>query len=236
MKQHNRDIISSHAREAFPREACGCLVSVAGAEVVILCRNISEHPTEHFVLHPEDYLFAARRGAMLGIWHTHPVTTSAPSQADISACNRSGLPWFIYSLHEDQMQVLYPAEEETPLCGRKFVWGVHDCWTLVRDYYRQILQITLPFNEQYPERFWEKGLDYYGRFAEIGFVKILNDDPREHDLLLMQISSPVPNHGAILLGNGQILHHLENRLSCPDIYGGYWQEITCGVLRHKELL
>lgn len=236
MKQHTRDTIARHGREAYPREACGCIVSIAGAETVILCRNISEHPTEHFTLHPEDYLAATRKGTVIGIWHTHPVTTSSPSQADRTACNRSGLPWHIYSMHEDRLHTLYPAAAETPLCGRKFVWGVHDCWTLVRDYYRQILHITLPFDETYPERFWEKGRDYYARLPEIGFVKMVDQPPREHDLLTMQIMSPIPNHGAVLLGDGNILHHLENRLSCPDVYGGYWREITCGVWRHKELL
>lgn len=236
MKKFNIEAIRNSARISAPSESCGLVVSRNGAEHVVLCRNIAEHPAEHFILHPEDYLQASRTGSILAIWHTHPITTAMASKADRSACNRSGLPWYIYSVPEDRLQVIYPDGKETPLLGRQFVWGVHDCWTLVKDYYQYELGINLPFDEPYPERFWEKGLDYYGRFAEIGFVRIPEELPREHDLLVMSIHSPVPNHGAVLLGNGNIIHHLENRLSCPDVYGGYWREITCGVLRHKELL
>ena len=56
------------------------------------------------------------------------------------------------------------------------------------------------------------------------------------DVILMQIRSQngVPNHAAIYLGDGLILHHLHGRLSSRDIYGGYWQEVTRHILRYKN--
>jgi cell wall-associated NlpC family hydrolase len=56
------------------------------------------------------------------------------------------------------------------------------------------------------------------------------------DLILMQIRSRnrVPNHAAIYLGDGMMLHHLHSRLSSRDIYGGYWQEVTRSIWRHRD--
>jgi cell wall-associated NlpC family hydrolase len=51
----------------------------------------------------------------------------------------------------------------------------------------------------------------------------------------MKCNSAVPNHAAIYLGNNTILHHLVDRLSSKDVYGGYWLKATVCVLRHKEL-
>jgi cell wall-associated NlpC family hydrolase len=52
------------------------------------------------------------------------------------------------------------------------------------------------------------------------------------DCFLMQVASPVPNHAAVYLGDGLILHHLQGRLSSRDVYGGYWQKVTTHVLRY----
>jgi cell wall-associated NlpC family hydrolase len=51
----------------------------------------------------------------------------------------------------------------------------------------------------------------------------------------MQVASPVPNHAAVYLGDGLILHHLQGRLSSRDVYGGYWQKVTTHALRHPLL-
>ena len=236
MKAHNLERIKQAARSHAPREACGLIVSKGGAEVVIHCRNISENGKKNFILHPDDYLSATGKGEIIAVWHTHPVTTSAPSEADRTACNRTALPWYIYSTVDDTMTTLYPDGTSTALLGRSFCWGVHDCWTLVADYYKQTLGITFPDIPQYEERFWQRGKNYYIDWRDKCGLHLVTGPAREHDILLMQIHSQVPNHGAILLGNGMILHHLQNRLSCRDVYGGYWREITCGILRHGSML
>ena len=55
-------------------------------------------------------------------------------------------------------------------------------------------------------------------------------------LRLMQLQSPLPNHAAIYIGDGQILHHLQGRLSSRDLYGldSYYGKSTACVLRHES--
>lgn len=79
---------------------------------------------------------------------------------------------------------------------------------------------------------------YLDNFGSAGFgVANLTDrtDLKVGDVLLMQVASPVPNHAAVYLGDGLILHHLQGRLSSRDVYGGYWQKVTTHALRHPDL-
>jgi cell wall-associated NlpC family hydrolase len=54
-------------------------------------------------------------------------------------------------------------------------------------------------------------------------------------VVLMQVKSKVANHGAVYLGDDKLLHHLHGRLSCHDVYGGYWARHTLAVVRHRSL-
>mgnify|MGYP003704446663 CR=1 FL=1 len=87
----------------------------------------------------------------------------------------------------------------------------------------------------YAERHFGGQNLYLDNFGSAGFEalgSVQSEDMEVGDVLLMQVASPVPNHAAIYLGDGLILHHLQGRLSSRDVYGGYWQKITTHTLRH----
>jgi cell wall-associated NlpC family hydrolase len=108
----------------------------------------------------------------------------------------------------------------------------------VRDWYALERGIDLPDFERFDE-WWKRGMNLYlDNFGSAGFEDTnLTDraDLKVGDALLMQVASPVPNHAAVYLGDGLILHHLQGRLSSRDVYGGYWQKVTTQVLRHRDL-
>lgn len=54
------------------------------------------------------------------------------------------------------------------------------------------------------------------------------------DLILVALGASAACHGAIYLGNGKILHHVQNRLSSIDRYDTLWKNWTVGVIRHKS--
>ena len=54
------------------------------------------------------------------------------------------------------------------------------------------------------------------------------------DLILMNLVSPVPNHAAIYLGDQQILHHVQGRLSSRDLLGGYYLKCADRAIRHEN--
>jgi cell wall-associated NlpC family hydrolase len=117
---------------------------------------------------------------------------------------------------------------------------VLDCYTLIQDWYATQRGVTLPTPCR-EDDWWLKGGNLYlDNFVSAGFERVpMSDDKlprefREGDVLLMQICAPVPNHAAIWLDDGTILHHLAGRLSSRDIFGGYYRKHTTHAIRYTR--
>ena len=226
--------ILAHAKAEDPRECCGLIVVVKGRRRYIPCRNIAATPDEHFILDPADYVAAEDQGEIVAVVHSHPTTQPTPSPADRISCNATGLPWVIVNPKIDAWGGCEPEHFELPYVGREFVFGVVDCYTLVRDWYAREWGLELA---DFPrrDRFWERGENLYvDNYASQGFRRIDFTELAYGDLLLMQLGSPLPNHAAIYLGDQQILHHIQGRLSSRDVLGGYYVKNTAMVLRHES--
>ncbi|NID06660.1 peptidase P60 [Luteibacter jiangsuensis] len=242
MKPRTQTAIHAHALEAYPREACGVIVVRRGRERYVPCENLAATPDEHFVLSPRDLAAAEDQGEVTAIVHSHPNVPARPSEADRVGCERSELPWVIVSVMPGEggpvvadTQIIEPNGYEAPLVGRAWAHGVLDCWALCRDWYARERGILLP-DPPRADGWWDDGIsDLYSDSAmeAAGFRKIDLKDISAGDLILMQIRSKnlVPNHAAVYIGQGHILHHLHGRLSSRDVYGGYWQEVTRSVWR-----
>ncbi len=255
MNKSNLADIERHALAEYPRECCGLLIREGRRRVYVPCRNTAATPSEHFRLAPTDYAAAEERGEVLAVIHSHPDYPATPSEADRVACEASGLPWHIVQVLADdagqprvgQWAQLAPSGYQAPLIGRAFAHGVHDCLSIILDYYRRELGIELG-NYSREDGWWDKGGNLYlEHLPKAGFERV--GDLRQGDVVLMQIRSPVPNHAAIYLADGvlktepehypapgSILHHLYGRDSKRDTYGGYWDEVTVSIWRHRQLM
>lgn len=231
------DEIYEHAEKAFPEEACGVLISDNGVDTFIPCNNLSDTPQKTFIISPTDYANAADIGEIKSIIHSHTAESSKPSYGDKVSCNTSGIPWLIVALPDKSETLFYPEGEKTaPLEGRTFCHGIHDCWTLIVDYYKETLDIEIP-NIIRQDNWWFKGQNLYvDKAEEVGFNILLNEKPKLHDIIVMQVGADVPNHGAVYLGNNAMLHHLDIHKSERVVYGGFWEKNTWAILRHKSLM
>ncbi|MEO6147181.1 MAG: C40 family peptidase [Sulfuriferula sp.] len=226
--------IKAHAEAEFPRECCGLVSIRRGREIYTPCGNLAKD-ADHFVMDPEDYARVEEAGAVTAIAHSHCYVPATPSEADLVGCESSGVPWIIYALPTHQVHTFEPSGYKAPLIGREFHHGSLDCYSLVRDYYREEAGIELP---DYPRdvEWWLHGANLYlENFTQAGFVQVDPSDPKKHDGILMKIASPVPNHAAVHVGDGVIIQHLAGRLSSRDMYGGWFSKVTTHVLRHKSL-
>ena len=48
------------------------------------------------------------------------------------------MPWYIYSVAFNKWHSFKPSGYKAPLVGREYVFGIHDCWSLMRDYFETI--------------------------------------------------------------------------------------------------
>jgi proteasome lid subunit RPN8/RPN11 len=239
-----------HAQQEYPKESCGLIVD----GMYYPCKNSASTPDEHFIIDKADYIKALEFGEIEAVIHSHPDYPPIPSDADKASCESTDVPWGIIGLTKDAndefavfVNWFSPSGFMAPLIGRKYLWGVFDCLSIVLDYYKRELDINLGEFERPDESWCKQSDDIYTReMIKNGFEKI--DKPEKNgDVIIMQIRSMVPNHAAIFLENGilstepehypapmSILHHLQGNLSRRDIYGGYWAEKTVSIWRLKN--
>jgi proteasome lid subunit RPN8/RPN11 len=223
--------IFEHAKECYPRECCGLIVIVKGRKKYKPCRNIATGL--QFAIHPEDYAIAEDSGVIDTVVHSHPNLSPLPSPADLIGCEQSGLKWLIISYPSGNIYEFEPSGYVMPLYGRSFQHGTVDCFTFIRDYYKQELNIDMP-DYYRADDWWLSGESHYiDRAENAGFYPV--DDLQVNDVILMQVGSQVPNHGAVYVGDNKIAHHQVGRLSSLDVYGGWYLKITSGILRHTSL-
>lgn len=129
------------------------------------------------------------------------------------------------------------------LIGREFSHGTVDCYAVMQDFFRLNFGIDTP-NIARPDAWWDPDAEgkhlnlYMDHFQDCGF-SLFNGHPRHRqpgDVILMAIRAPVANHGAILLPNDQILHHLVGQRSCIETYNRpLFRDTTVAVLRHPQV-
>lgn len=229
-----RAAIAAHAVAEFPRECCGLIV----AGQYRPCRNSASAPTEEFAIDPQDYADAEDTGEIQAIVHSHPGGSARPSQADLSACAGAGVPlWIICSVGAqpdgsvavEDWHEFGPSDYSAPLIGCEFSHGINDCFGLVRRYYWQTHRLPIPDFPRSGE-WWNDGhSDLYAQYPLTGFVaRNMPAEPNPGDVLLMRIRSRnnVPNHAAVYLGDGVILHHLWGQLSRRDMLARYMPYVS----------
>lgn len=238
-----------HARAVYPREAVAFLILANGKYRLHICENVAP-VTDGFMTTPEDWAAAESQGQIIAVIHSHPDQSAEPSEADLAAAESEAIDWIIcgFPNGKDGDPVWHrfgPRNpgEELPYLERRFVHGVTDCFTLIRDYYWREFGIDLP-NVYRPDEWWLRGQNLYVDYLDRAGFDVIARNPGESylahvrpgDGLLFNIGSAVPNHAAIWIGDNRILHHLYGRLSSIDMMGRFYIERLTHVCRHRDVV
>lgn len=92
-----------HAKQQYPKEAAGLVVN----DSYFPCRNIADDPENTFVISPVDYGRAMLIGEIKAVVHSHPQGTPV-SDYDRKACGQSKMPWYVYSVPDEQWLTVEP--------------------------------------------------------------------------------------------------------------------------------
>tara|TARA_Y100000401_G_C8305785_1_gene216848 strand:+ start:316 stop:1014 length:699 start_codon:yes stop_codon:yes gene_type:complete len=224
----------NHAKTEDPNECVGLLINKRGKTFYLPCKNLSNN-FDSFILNPKDYLNATKLGEVIAVVHSHPKTPPIASQADKVSCEQSNLPWYIINPKTEQWGYIEPCGYKAPILGRQYVWGITDCWSLIVDWYKEEKGIELLDYERptiiedfYKNPVFEKYL------PSRGFRLLKPNEPLENgDVLAMSILGNGLNHVAIFI-DGDVLHHLSDRLSCREPYNPWLLKCTGGRYRYAK--
>lgn len=210
-------------------EVCGLLLDSGR---IWPARNIAAAPADQFELDPVDYAAAQQLGRVVGIWHSHPVSSAEPSMLDRAMCERTALPWHIVSPYTGDYRYIAPSGWQAPYEGRPYVYGVFDCWELVRDWYRQELGHELPRLDNAPDGWW-RTQDLVPALCQQSGLQPVTGDWQRGDVLLCRcdMSSAGADHAAIWMGDNQLLHQLREQQSRVDLFSRYWQRAVIKAMR-----
>tara|TARA_B100001094_G_C18146725_1_gene781205 strand:+ start:148 stop:855 length:708 start_codon:yes stop_codon:yes gene_type:complete len=227
---------AKHAEECMPQESCGLLAIIKGKETYWPCKNIAESGFEYFIIDPDDWAECEDTGEITAIVHSHPTGPLTPSDNDKASCEHLGLPWFIYSPHMKEWSSFEPSGFKSPsLIGRTFVWGVHDCWSVVTDWYKETKNINIPYwNRPKKIKDFLANPEFENALPKLNFLKQTNYDQIEvGDVLLFQSITKNLDHVAVYIGDNMILNHNIKKLSCREPFDLNYQKALRGVYRYE---
>ena len=226
------DDILEHFKKEYPREGCGIISIVKGKKRWFPCTNVAEDDND-FIIDSQEYLKLKRTTDIVAIVHSHPDTSAEPTKTDIKYCNALGIPYYIYSYPEMELEVLEPTNNTVSLYGRNYEFGVTDCFEALRDYLL-VQGIEIPLRMPFEDDWWKKGLNYLTEeiIAEWKHKPVPLAEVQENDVLVFNVNAEVGNHLGVYIGNECFYHHAEKRLSCRESLYPLWHQYLKGAYRY----
>jgi proteasome lid subunit RPN8/RPN11 len=253
MGYFSEEVVEAARKDAvlrYPHESCGLVID--GAYVAVPNIALAEEAHKEGDKECECVKCSFRMDGNLvseltagknfqGVIHSHPDGDPWPSKLDMEGQVNTDVPWGLMTTDGhacSEMVEWGDAVPIAPLVGRRFIHGVHDCFSLIRDTFRlgrvELAKqgIDWPFDpiiiEDCPrdDAWWTTGQDLYlDGLAKRGFRQIAMSEARPGDGCLFKVGPKVEkmNHGAVLLGGGLMLHHLPGvtRVSRREPVGGW---------------
>lgn len=234
MKLSNKQLaeIQRITQEVYPNEA----VMGITARGVKQLENIHPDPLNHFQVSATEFY----KHNFIALVHSHTnypgkqteinltyTDIRTPSKLDLITQQQLNIPSGIIGYDgENFTDVLFFPDLESDIMGQPFIYGVYDCFRVVRAWYWQNRQIKL---DDWPRDFEaaEIGDLIQGKYREQGFEVLPSyQTPQAGDVAIFRIASEHENHVGIVTEPGRVLHHLSNRMPVVDNISKWAGRIT----------
>lgn len=191
--------------------------------------NSHENKSSFFVTGDNDFNNLLKSEKILSLFHSHTDSKEDPSPTDIEVSESLCLPSYIFSNQTKKTFLYYPKSQKSPkLLSRTFVPEFQDCVTIIKDFFKlNSLPINWSRDGINSNQKLIKYLDKY--FHE---VNVKNLQPK--DVLVFKPDFSPLYHAAILLRDGNILHHPLNMLSNKQLLTDKHLANVYKVYRYKE--
>ena len=202
-----------HAKEQYPNESCGAIIDGKYTPF----QNLAEDKSDTFLIKDTDFTTAYIQNRVEAVIHSHNDYERASKQDQIQQLELE-VPFGIINLvNKSVKHVVFWGDdlEIQDFHLRPFFYGVYDCYSLVRDWYKINRDTVLPFAPR-NFAFWYRDENVFEQYIENTdyFEYVELSDIKAGDVLLYNFyETPYINHSAILLENNLVLHHLYNLVS-----------------------
>lgn len=222
MFEHLHAAMKEHALAAHPAPACGAVFGAADAARYRPVEDAADPSRLGFRLDPDTPgLAPGGDGPLQAVVVSHPDPSGGervdpllltPSEPQMITQEGFAVPFGVVPCTGTMALDPFWFGDQCPippLVGRPFRHGVTDCYAIIRDWYRLERNVVLP---EFPRdwNWWtvEGGRDLYEHgFGKAGFRRATEEELGQGDVVLFRIKAKVPNHGAVLLNSGWMIHH-----------------------------
>jgi proteasome lid subunit RPN8/RPN11 len=233
--------VKAHALKDAPYEACGfVVVNRLGETIVMPCENLARNKRGQFIIDPKNNIEAEKLGHIAAFYHSHASEFPNPegdrfSREDLDISFESTFPALLYVHPNDTWHFTMPSTyNPAPLLGRPFVWGVWDCYTLVRDYF--LLNKKTVMGSYFPPENATASSDFeYEKLSKNEkFHEIPMSEARKDDVMLVSLKSKFINHCLIYQGDNEYLHQPAFKLSSKGMLDERLQKYVVKTLRYND--
>ncbi len=241
MNEEIKAKVKEHALKEFPNECCGFVcVNYLGEITVIPCENTAHNKKGRFVIDPKMNLIAEKTGHIAAFYHSHASefmdeNNDKFSKEDLDIAYETCIPALLYVIPQDTWHVHIPSTyQPSDLIGRSFVWGVWDCYSLVRDYHLLHKKTILGYHFPPDGANLKSNFGYETLIYKENFNEVALEDLRRGDVIIFQINSDYYNHSAIYLGGNEFLHQPIGKISSVAFLDDRYLKYIKKTLRHND--
>jgi proteasome lid subunit RPN8/RPN11 len=218
-----------------PFESCGLLLSTRkdGYLSIYPCKNIACDKENYFELFHGDYLRASNdiKNKIVGMYHTQ--CNSGASLYDYVISKGHNIYSIVYSWKTDTFfEINDSVQKYIKYIGKEFNIGITDCFSLVRDFYKNEYNINI-FNYLRTDNWFKDNPKIIEEsYGKEGFLNIDN----KSELKNGDVIGFKSKHFGIYLENDLLLHHKRGRLSNVEPFTKEYKDLISNIYRHKSFL